>query len=99
VLSVKCAPAALGPDGNQAPTEWLSRLREKLRDVDLIGQVGDALYIVILPQTKRREAESLCDRIEVALGRESPLTLSIAEITEPRDLAQALPGLAARAEP
>jgi Thaumarchaeal output domain 1 len=99
LLLIKCAPEALGPSGNQAPTEWLSRLRENLRDVDLIGQVGDALYIVILPQTKRREAESLCDHVEAALGRESPLTLSIAEITEPRDLAQALPGLTARTEP
>jgi len=99
LLLVKCAPTALGSNGNQAPTEWLSRLRENLRDVDLIGQVGDALFIVILPQTKRREAESLCDRIEAALGKESPLTLSIAEITEPRDLAQALPGLTARADP
>jgi hypothetical protein len=99
LLLVKCAPTALGPNGNQAPTEWLNRVRENLRDVDLIGQVGDALYIVILPQTKRREAESLCDRIEVALGKVSPLTLSIAEINEPRDLAQALPGLTARADP
>jgi hypothetical protein len=99
VLLIKCAPGALGPNSNQSPTIWLSRLRENLRDVDLIGQVGDALYVVILPQTKRREAENLCDRIEVALGRESPLTLSIAEITEPRDLAQALPGLSARTDP
>ena len=45
---------------------------------------GDAVYVVILPQTKRREAEALRQRIVAELGPQSPITLSAVEITEPR---------------
>jgi hypothetical protein len=61
--------------------------------------LADSLYVVILPQTKQREAEGLRQRIVAELGPQSPITLSTVEITEPRHLAQVLAGLNARGEP
>jgi PleD family two-component response regulator len=71
-------------------------LRQCLRDIDLIGQLADSHFVVVLPQTKRREAEALRQRIAAELGPQSPLTLSTAEITEPRHLARVLAGRHAR---
>ena len=48
------------------------------------------MEVVILPQTNRREAEALRQRIVAELGPQSPITLSAVEITEPRQLAQVL---------
>ena len=96
VMLAKCAPAAMGQSGDDSPTQWLTRLRHCLREVDLIGQLADALYVVILPQTKWRAAEAFRQRILAELGPQSPLTLSTVEITEPRHLAQVLAGLNAR---
>jgi hypothetical protein len=77
-------------------SEWLTRLRSILREADLIGQVADSLYVVILPQTKRSTAEALHQRISKELGPDSPFDLSTVEIAEPKDLAQALTGLTTR---
>lgn len=98
LLLAKCAPAAMDQSGDALPTQWLTRLRHCLREVDLIGQLADALYVVILPQTQRRAAEALRQRILAELGPQSPLTLSTVEITEARHLAQVLAGLNARGE-
>ena len=87
VLVAKCVPATMD---QVDPAQWLTRLRRCLPDVDLIGQLADALYIVILPQTRRRAAEALRQRIVAELGPQSPLTLSTVEITEPRHLASVL---------
>jgi hypothetical protein len=75
-----------GEDGFLAP--WLARLRRCLREVDLLGQLADAAFVVILPQTNERGAEALRQRIMAELGPQLPLTLSAIEITEPRHLAQ-----------
>jgi DNA-directed RNA polymerase subunit RPC12/RpoP len=90
VLLAECAPAAMDQRGDIAPAQWLTRLRDCLREVDRIGQLADRLYIVILPETKRRAAEGLRRRIQAELGPQSPLALSTVEITEPRDLAKVL---------
>jgi hypothetical protein len=90
VLVAKCVPATMDQSDNDSPAQWLTRLRRCLPDVDLIGQLADALYIVILPQTRRRAAEALRQRIVTELGPQSPLTLSTVEITEPRHLASVL---------
>jgi hypothetical protein len=84
---------------DNSPTRWLTRLRQCLREVDLIGQLAESLYVVILPQTKRREAEALRKQIVAELGLQSPITLSAVEITEQRHLAQILLGLNGRGEP
>jgi hypothetical protein len=96
VLLAECAPAALDQRGDDSPTQWLTRLRDCLREVDLIGQLADAVYVVILPQTRRRAAEALRQRILAELGPQSPFLLSTVEITEPRHLAQVLAGHNAR---
>jgi hypothetical protein len=93
VLVAKCDPAAIDESGDDSQTQWLTRLRHCLRDVDLIGQLADALYVVVLPQTKRRAAEAIRQTIATELGPHSPLTLSTIEITEPAHLAQVLAGL------
>jgi len=102
VLLAKCIPATLDQRDDDAPAQWLTRLRRCLPDVDLIGQLADALYIVILPQTRQRAAEALRQRILTELGPQSPLMLSTVEITEPRHLASVLApvlaGLNARSE-
>jgi hypothetical protein len=98
LLLVKYAPTI--PDRLSASVgPWLTRLHDSLRDVDVFGQVGDTFYVVILPQTKEREAQLMCETVTTALGSDSPLTLSFAEIRTPQDLAQVLPVLTARAEP
>jgi Thaumarchaeal output domain 1 len=98
VLLVNCAASAMDQSGDDSLTQWLTRLRQGLREVDRIGQLADSLYVVILPQTKQRAAEALRQSIVAELGPQSPITLSTVEITEPRHLAQVLAGLNARGE-
>src|SRR5262249_53415540 len=98
LLLAKCSPAAMDQDGDDSLTLWLTRLRRCLREGDLIGQLAGLLYVVILPQTKRRGAEALRQRIEAELGPQSPITLSTVEITNQADLAQVFAGLNARGE-
>ena len=98
LLLARCAPEAMDHVGEDSLAQWLTRLRHCLREVDLIGQLGDLLYVVILPQMKRRAAEAERQRIETELGPKSPLTLSTVEITKPLHLAHVLAGLNARGE-
>jgi hypothetical protein len=97
VLLAHCAKPGMD-QSDEDLVQWLTRLRQCLREVDLIGQLADSLYIVTLPQTKRREAEALRQRIVAELGPQSPITFSTIEITEPSHLAQVLAGLNARGE-
>jgi hypothetical protein len=98
VLLVKCDPAALDANGENSAMQWLTRMRRSLREVDLVGQLADALYVVVMPETKRRVAEASRQRIVSELGPNSPLTLSTTEITEPAHLTQILAGLDTRRE-
>jgi hypothetical protein len=99
VLLVKWLPGETDSHDEDQPAKWLARLKGCLRDVDLIGQLADVLYIVLLPCAKRREAEALRQRIETELGPGSPFVLSAAEIKERKDLAGVLAGLAERSGP
>jgi hypothetical protein len=65
----------------------------------LIGQLADVLYVAVLPHARSRDAETLRRRIETELGPRSPLSLSVVEIKERKDLAGVLAGLAGRGEP
>jgi hypothetical protein len=84
---------------DHALAQCLTRLRQCIREVDLIGQLADSLYVVILPQTKGREAEALCQRITAEFGPQSPIILSTSEITEERHLSRILTGLTEQGEP
>jgi hypothetical protein len=75
-----------GEDSDAFQWLWLTRLRQCLRGVDMIGQLAEGVFAVLLPQTTRRGAEALRQRILAQLGPEAPLTLTAIEITEPRDL-------------
>lgn len=88
VLLIDCmaAPGERGEDGEATPWVWFNRLRECLREVDLIGQLAEGLFAVLLPQTRLRGAEALRRRILAKLGPEAQLTLTAIEITEPRHL-------------
>ena len=68
VLLVKWARAGKDSDDDDQPAKWLTRLKACLRDVDLIGQLADTLYVIVLPLAKRREAEALRRRVETELG-------------------------------
>jgi hypothetical protein len=88
VLLIECAPGS-GEDGEDreaARWVWFSRVRECLREVDLIGQLAEGFFAVLLPQTRLRGAEALRQRVLAKLGSEPPLTLTAIEITEPRHL-------------
>jgi hypothetical protein len=76
--------------GEGSPASCAARLRQCLREVDLVGQLTDTLFIVMLPHTKHRAAEALRQRILAELGLQLPFTLSTTEITESRQLAQLL---------
>ena len=97
VLLVK--PAREATDGADCALDfpWLSKLRQCLRDVDLTGQLADAVFIVILPQTDKRAAEVLCQRVVAEIGPH--LSLSAIEITEPRHLEQVLAYRSSYSEP
>jgi hypothetical protein len=99
VLLVRWAPGETDSLDDDQPAKWLARLKGCLRDVDLIGQLADVLYVALLPGAKRREAEALRRRIEIELGPRSPLVLSATEIKERKDLAGVLAGLAGRTNP
>jgi hypothetical protein len=86
VLLIDYAPATIGRPSEDSATGWLNRLRECLREIDLIGQLADAVYMVVLPQTERKGADALCQDIAAKLGPDSPLILKLIEITEPRHL-------------
>ncbi len=96
VLTARYAPEGSSSDSPTSQAPWLIRLRNCLREADLLGQLGDALYAVILPNTKRREAEAILRRVAADLGTQSPLTLSLTEIKERRPLAQVLVDLGGR---
>jgi Thaumarchaeal output domain 1 len=72
---------------------WLDRVKTCLRSVDLVGQLGDRLYVVAMPRAKGREAETVRRRIEKDLGPGSPFSLSAVEIKGQKDLAVALAGV------
>lgn len=86
VLLIDCAAATLRPPSQDSATGWLNQLRECLREIDLIGQLTDVVYIVVLPQTTQSGADALCQNIAAKLGPDSPLILKPIEITEPRHL-------------
>jgi hypothetical protein len=77
----------------------LTRLRQCLREVDLIGRLTDAVYVVVLPQTTQRAAEALRQRILAELAPQPPLALSAIEITEQIHLEQVLARQGAVGEP
>jgi hypothetical protein len=87
------------PASNDSPTQSLVRLRQCLRDIDLIGKLADSLYLAILPQTKRREAETMRQQIVARLGPQPPISLSTFEITKPEHLAQIMASLKTRDRP
>jgi Thaumarchaeal output domain 1 len=93
VLAVRWEPK----EGDE-PAKWMTRLKKCLREVDLVGQLADSLYVVILPLAKRREADALRRRLEAEIGPGSPLVVSAAEIKERKDLAGVLHGLEKRSE-
>jgi hypothetical protein len=97
-FSVLLANCMADSESDGSTAHWLTRLRHCLREVDLLGQLAGALYLVILPQTKKRVAEALRHRIQAELGPQSPITLSTMEVTEPRHLAQFLGGLHVRGQ-
>lgn len=79
VLLIEC--------GSDAPrTPWLRHLRDKLRDVDVIGQLGDHAFVAILPQTGKRGAEALRQRILGELRAHPPISVTPLEITTPQQL-------------
>jgi GGDEF domain-containing protein len=81
-------PLEISHEGEGSSEAWLTRLSKCLREVDLIGQLAETVFVVILPQTKRREAEALRRRILAELGPQVSLTLSAFEVTEPRQLSK-----------
>jgi Thaumarchaeal output domain 1 len=85
VLLIECA-AGSDEDGEATRWVWFNRVRECVREVDLIGQLTEGVFAVLLPQTRLRGAEALRRRILEKLGPEAPLSLTAIEITEPRHL-------------
>jgi len=99
VLLADCPTSTIDQSGDGSSAQWLTRLRRCLRDVDLLGQLADSRYLVILPQTKRREADALRRGIVAELGPQSPISLSIAEITKPQHLSEILAPFKTRGDP
>jgi GGDEF domain-containing protein len=89
LLVAEFARQAPSNDGVTLLLPCLTRIRQCLREVDLIGQLTDAVYVVILPQTARKAAEALRKRILSELAPRPPALLAV-QITEPIHLEQVL---------
>jgi len=89
VLLIEHARPSAGDHDRRSPP-WLAQLRRCLREVDLLGELSEGLLLVILPQTRRRTAETLSRQIAAAIGQEALLSCSAAEISGPDDLAAVL---------
>jgi Zn finger protein HypA/HybF involved in hydrogenase expression len=92
VLTVDCHLLPEDQTEENSIPLWLTRLREALRDVDVIGQLADTRYIVLLPQTRKRAAETVRQNAVTALGPQSPFSLTVVEITKPAQLTQIVAG-------
>lgn len=79
VLLIEC-----GNDASRAA--WLRLLREKLRDVDIVGQLSERVFVAMLPQTRRRGAEALRRRILSELGPRPGTTVTPLKISAPQQL-------------
>jgi hypothetical protein len=90
VLLAKCGCEAADDRNSALVPLWMTQLRQCLRDVDVIGQLADAVFVAILPQTNKRAAEALRQRVLAEIGPQLQFTLSAIEITEPGHLAQVL---------
>jgi hypothetical protein len=78
-------------DGKQdGLTGWLTRLRRCVREIDLLGQLAEAVFVVILSQTDKGGAETVRQRVSAELGPQMPFVLSTIAIAEPADLASVL---------
>jgi hypothetical protein len=91
-FSVLLAEARAIPEEADGLAPWLTRLRGAVRDVDVVGQLADARFIVLMPQTKRRAAEALAQKVRAALGPESPFSVTAVEITGAPQLTQLVAG-------
>ena len=96
VMLVKREPRETDPDGGDPTAKQLVRLKGCLRDVDLIGQLADTVFVAVLPHARKRDAEAARRRVETEFGSLSPFILSVAEIRERKDLAAVLAGFAKR---
>jgi len=96
VMLVKQEPSETDPNRSNQAGKHLRRLKGCLRDVDLIGQLADTLYIAVLPRARRRDAEAARRRVETELGPCSPFVLSVSEIRERKDFAAVLAGFVKR---
>jgi hypothetical protein len=92
ILLVDCRIVQAGQPEADALMPWLTRLRGSVREVDLVGQLADARFIVLLPQTRRRAAEVLADKVRTALGATSPFNFTAIEITAVPQLTQIVAG-------
>jgi uncharacterized OB-fold protein len=99
VIELALGPGEDGEDNDASQWLWLTRLRQCLRDVDLIGQMAEGIFVVLLPNTRLRGAEALQQRILARLGPEAPLALKAIEITEPGHLDAVLGRLGALPTP
>jgi hypothetical protein len=83
---------AHGPVTIESELQALTRLRERIRDCDLLGQLADHRFAVCLPQTPVKGAELVRKRV-AELMREAPfeISLEVLDIAKPEDL-QALLG-------
>jgi Thaumarchaeal output domain 1 len=98
VILAKWEPGEPDPGGGNQPAKELMRLKGCLRDVDLIGQLADTLYLAVLPHARGRDAEALRRSVETELGARSPFVLSVAEIKGRTDLSAILAGLGKRSD-
>jgi hypothetical protein len=92
ILIVECRTVPAGQQESEALAHGLTRLRGSVREVDLVGQLAEARFIVLLPQTRRRAAEALAEKIRTALGPASPLQFTAVEITAAPQLTQIVAG-------
>jgi GGDEF domain-containing protein len=90
VLLVEAETRDEDADAGGPMPQLLARLRDRLREIDLIGQLTRSIFVIVLPQTAQREAELLRRQVLAEAGYPPPFAITAIEIAEPQDLGQVL---------
>ena len=93
------------PVGDQVLKEFAHRCKSSVREIDLIGRYGGEELIILLPETDRRLAMQVAERLRATVaaiplrieGKEITLTVSIGVATKDENTSQ-LETLIARAD-
>lgn len=77
-----------GYDGDNSPKGMLTRIHDSLREIDVIGQLADEIFVALLPDTDGQGAAIVCKRLERLAKSDPNLTVvGSVQVKQPADAA------------